>query len=488
MKKSLIATLALSSTALFGAELSPFEPKVIPDGYFVETIPTPVDEAGEPLLFGIGGIGFLEDGTAMVASRNQGIWKYKEGRWLRFSDHLHDPQGIHVVDSHSVIVAQKPELTLVQDTDNDGIADLYSTLNDDWRYIGDYCEYVHGPVVDSEGNYYININLANGPNDMTLKHGVAMGTGGGYDGWNCKITPDGDFIPYASGLRSPAGLGINKKNDEIWYTDNQGEWVGSSFLTLIEEGGFYGYPSSLIDHPEFRGQPEKIVKENFEHMRKLPAVWLPHFELANSPGNPEFDYTEGKFGPFEGQIFIGCQARSNIARAAVEKVKGQYQGAVFNFVDHLQSGAIRLTFDSEGQLWVGQTGRGWASQGGELYGLQRVRWDGKTIPFEMKTINLTEDGFRISFTRPVSKESVKVGKIEVNTWRYNYSASYGSPKVDEEQRPIEAITISEDGLEVTFKTALETEKVYMIKAIGFTGEDDSPLSTNIGYYTLNNTL
>jgi hypothetical protein len=54
-------------------------------------------------------------------------------------------------------------------------------------------------------------------------HDSKMGRAAPYRGWCFQITPEGKFVPYASGLRSPAGIGINKR-DEIFYTDNQGDW------------------------------------------------------------------------------------------------------------------------------------------------------------------------------------------------------------------------------------------------------------------------
>ena len=39
-------------------------------------------------------------------------------------------------------------------------------------------------------------------------------------------------------------------------------------------------------------------------------------------------------------------------------------------------------------------------------GLQRVTWNGKT-PFEVKSMNLTETGFRFTFTEPVDKAAAE---------------------------------------------------------------------------------
>ncbi|MDP6353805.1 MAG: PQQ-dependent sugar dehydrogenase [Planctomycetota bacterium] len=468
----------------------PYKPRLLPAGYSVETIAVPKGEQGHELQFGVGGIDFSKDGTAFIASRVEGIWKYRDGKWSRFSDHLHDPQGIVVLDQNRVVVAQKPELTLVADTDGDGIADLYRTLCDAWRASGNYCEYVHGPVRDSKGDYHVTINLADGARDpgSWKGGGAAMATSGGYDGWYCKITSDGRFVPLSPGLRSPAGIGINHETDDVFFTDNQGGWLGSSKLNHARQGQFYGYPASLIDHADYRSDTKRISQTVFTKILTPPVLWIPHGEMANSPGNPIFNKTKGKFGPFEGQVFIGDQTRSNIMRCSIEKIRGAYQGAIFNFIDHLQSGCIRVAFDPKGRLWVGQTGRGWGSRGGKLYGVQRIRWDGSTIPFEIHSINLTRTGFKLTFTRPVDKASLRDGRIAVSSWTYKYHGKYGSPKVGLTSHAVKIETVADDGKSVHISTPLQTGKVYMIKLTDVVAADGSRMSTPRGYYTLNNLL
>ncbi len=466
-------------------------PDVLPSGYTVETIETPKDERGNPLQFGVGGIDFGKDGTAFIAARVAGIWKYKDGEWSRFAEGLHDPQGIRVVaqsaDGHTtVVVAQKPELTLVSDRDGDGRAELYQTLCDRWRAAGNYCEYVHGPVIDSKGDYFINLNLADGNGDSVADRcgGAAMGWTGGYDGWVAKITPTGEFIPFAYGLRSPAGIGINDR-DEVFFTDNQGGWIPTSTLNHVTRNSFYGYPASMLDLPEYRSG-KKPQQAQFAKLRKPPVAWIPHGELANSPGNPEFDETGGKFGPFAGQIFIGDQTRSNIFRVAIEKVGGEYQGAVFNFIDHLQSGCIRIRFDPTGRLWVGQTGRGWASKGGKMEGLQRVSWDGKTTPFEMHSMTLTETGFAIRFTRAADAKTLRAaGAFRFKHWHYHYHGKYGSPKVDLKEVQPTVRSISKDKTTVHLDLPLQSGEVYQVLTSGIRAVDGAQMSTRTGYYTLN---
>ena len=77
-------------------------------------------------------------------------------------------------------------------------------------------------------------------------------------------------------------------------------------------------------------------------------------------------------------MFVGDQSQSNIFRVHLDQANGVEQSALLPFANGLASGAMRLTFDKEGQsMWIGQTGRGWWAKGGNLTALQRIVWTGR---------------------------------------------------------------------------------------------------------------
>ena len=84
---------------------------------------------------------------------------------------------------------------------------------------------------------------------------------GGYRGWACRVTPAGKFEPYANGLRSPAGLGVDP-DGRPWYAENQGEYVGSSKVVPLEQGKFYGHLSGLVSLPG-KMNPNSLVIVSF---------------------------------------------------------------------------------------------------------------------------------------------------------------------------------------------------------------------------------
>ena len=461
-----------------------------PAGYLVETVTIP-----EGITLGVGGLAFDQHGVLYVTTREGQVWRHKGDQWQLFADGMHEVLGIYIDQvSDEVWVMQRPELTKLIDQDGDGRADIYRTVSAEWGLTDNYHEYAFGLVRDQDGNFYGTLNTSlswagwagSSKWDIGRVHDGKMGRAARYRGWSFRVTPQGEFTPWSMGMRSPAGIGMNR-HGEIFYTDNQGDWNGSSTLQQITKGRFHGHPSSLMDHPDFQGKDLNAISlDDYRQMRTPPSVFFIHGDLANSPGEPVFDETGGRFGPFEDQIFVGDQTRSNLMRICLEKVQGQYQGAIFNFIDGLQSGVVRNQFDSQGTLYVGQTGRGWRSAGEKIFGLQTVRWDHQTTPVEILAIGLTPEGFELRFTQPMDSQLLaSTEQYAIEHWEYLYRPEYGSPKAGKTQAQIEKITLSHGGMRALLHMPLLEGRVYQIQLKGMRAASGGPLTNPMGWYTLN---
>jgi hypothetical protein len=143
-----------------------------------------------------------------------------------------------------------------------------------------------------------------------------------------------------------------------------------------------------------------------------------------------------------------------------------------------------MNFDDKGQLWTAQVGRGWRSLGGKRTALQKVSWDGKTVPFEIYDIKLTQTGFKITFTQPLKQKSIP----KVSSWHYNYWATYGSDRLDQKDLQISSSSLSQDGKTLDIKVDLETHKVYELSFPEMTSKQDANLLNRTAFYTLNKLL
>jgi uncharacterized cupredoxin-like copper-binding protein/glucose/arabinose dehydrogenase len=459
------------------------------DIYPIRTVPIP-----QGLLLEVGGMTFLPNDALAVCTRRGEVWiisnpYQKNGRqpvYKRFAHGMHEVLGMNFIKG-DLYVVQRAELTRLRDLDGDGEADEYRTMYS-WPLSGNYHEYAYGPILDKEGNMVVTLNLG------WIGFGESLSK---WHGWMLKFDQNFNMRPFAAGLRSPAGFALNEAGD-IFYAENQGDWVGSGSITHVAEGDFLGNPRSL----RWAGEPGSPIKLKIEDIPdtgepkyevakrvpglKTPSVWFPHTILGiSTSGILSYD-AKGKMGPFEGQLFVGDQGQSKIMRVALEKVKGVYQGAVFPFREGFSSGILRMNWGSDGSMFVGMTARGWGSTGGQSYGLQQLTWSGAT-PFEIKTINAKPDGFELNFTLPVDESTAKnVASYDINTFTYKYHHIYGSPAIKQSKRLIKAIEVSPDRLKVrVVLDSLKEGYIHEIKAEGIHSADNYTLMHNYGYYTLN---
>lgn len=460
------------------------------DFYSILSVPIP-----DNILLEVGGMTFLPNDELAVSTRRGEVWiitnpYLKNGsmpRYRLFAQGMHEVLGLNYIRG-DIYAVQRSELTRLRDLDGDGEADEYTTIYS-WPLAGNYHEFSYGPVLDREGNMIITLNLA-----WVHDHGESLSK---WHGWMIKISPDGKMEPYAAGMRSPAGFGLNDQGD-IFYSENQGDWVASGSITHVAAGDFVGNPASLV-WSGLPGSNVKLKKEDIPDTNepkydvaqrvpglKPPSVWFPHTILGISTSDILNYNKDGKMGPFEGQLFVGDQGQSKIMRVFLEKVKGVYQGAVFPFREGFSSGILRMNWGSDGSMFVGMTSRGWGATGKAPYGLQRLSWNGK-IPFEMKKIEARPDGFEITFTQPVDAASArKASSYAVTRFTYQYHHNYGSPIINSGSCPIKAIEVSADRMKVRLVVdSLKLGYIHELKAEGVLSAERNTLLHDFGYYTLN---
>ncbi len=469
------------------------EPEKEENYYRIFSLPVP-----EHIILEVGGMATLPNGDLAVCTRRGEVWlisnPYVTGLerplFKRFAYGLHEPLGL-AYHNGDIYVTQRSEITRLRDKDKDGEADSYHKIYS-WPLSGNYHEYSYGPLFLPNGNMMVTLNLGW---SNSLHHGISPVP---WRGWMLEITPDGKMSPYATGLRSPAGYGMNAEGD-IFYSENQGDWVGSGRITHLEKGDFAGNVEGLLwshlpgstvkltanDIPD-TGRPLYDIAKEVPGI-KPPAIWLPHGILGISTSGILNDGTKGKFGPFENQLLVGDQGQSKVMRVWLEKVKGEYQGVVFPFREGFASGILRLSWGNDASLFVGMTSRGWSSTGQELYSIQRVVWTGKT-PFEMKTVRAMPDGFEIEYTLPVDKAlAADPSSYKITGFNYKYHSQYGSPVINQKRCPIRGIVVSEDGLRARLVVdSLRLGYIHEITADGVRDKNARPLLHNVGYYTLNN--
>ncbi len=456
--------------------------------YSISDVPVPDSVALE-----VGGLAFTPDDKLGVATRHGEIWlitdpyqkKSRRPQYSRFAAGMHETLGL-AWHNGSFYTTQRSELTRVTDTDNDGKADLFQTVAS-WPLSGNYHEYSYGPMFMPNGDMIVTLNLS------WIGRGASLAK---WRGWMMRIKPDGTMQPYAGGMRSPAGFGLSE-NGDIFFAENQGDWIGSGRITQLDYGDFAGHPAGMRWSGE-RGSPLHLTPSQFpdsigilhDFARKIPhfkepSIWFPHTLMGIST-SAVLNIDSDAFGPFKGQLLVGDQGHSKVMRAFLEKVNGKYQGACFPFLEGFSSGVLRLVWGSDHSLFVGMTSRGWASTGPAPYGLQRVNFKGKA-PFEIKAMRAQNNGFELEFTSPVNKKQAASARLfRVTGFTYSYHSKYGSPVINSQSCPVIKSEVSDDGYRVRiYVNGLREGYIHELDVTGLQSQAGLPLLHTTAYYTLN---
>ena len=420
----------------------------------------------------VGGLAFLPDGRLLVTTwdavgavyildnfrpGDQGGLEVK-----RIAAGLAEPLGLEVVDGE-IYVLQKHELTHLVDLDGDEIIDYYRPVANTWGVTDDFHEFAFG-LVHKDDHFYLTLSLA-----MRLMSGERQKSDRGK---TIKVSMDGEFEEINYGLRTPNGIGIGV-DEELFITDNQGQWLPANKLLHVRQGDFHGMKWVLPDDLEEIPPTAPVT------------ILLPTDEIGNSPSEPIYIHE----GPYEGQMLHGDVSHGGIKRDFLEKINGEYQGAVFRFSQGLHAGINRLAWGPDGALYAGGVGMvgGWSWKGRQ-YGLHRLEYNGKST-FEMLAIRAQPSGFEVEFTQPLSEDhEISEADFMIQQWWYLPTADYGGPKMDLETLSISSLSLSEDRTKVHLEIPglKEEHLVYFRLAEDLKSTTGDSLWSSEAWYTLNN--
>lgn len=442
----------------------------------VEVHPSFAVHQARPITFlpKIGGMDFLSDGRLVIST-----WDAEGGVYILSNVQAESPNDIEVkkiasglaellgvkVVEDEIYVLQKQELTKLIDSDGDDIIDEYQTVSNSWSAGPNFHEFAFG-LVYKDGYFYANLAIAIEPGGASTDPQLPD------RGKTIQISrADGSVKFFAHGLRTPNGIGIGVDN-EIFVADNQGDWLPSCKILHITEGDFFG--SRAVD---FEGTADLEMK--------LPVVWLPQDEIGNSPSTPLLL----KNGPYNGQMMHGEVTHGGLKRVFVEEVNGEYQGAVFRFIQGLEAGVNRTVYGPNDDIYVGGVGSSgnWQHSGKLWYGLQRLEYTGDPT-FEMLAVRAKSNGVELEFTEPLNeRDGWNTEEYEVQQWRYIPTKNYGGPKIDETDLKVKSASVSADRKKVFLEIdGIKEGHVVYVRLLGpWVSQNGNGLWSTEAWYTMN---
>lgn len=420
----------------------------------------------------VGGMAFSPDGTLYVS-----VWDYTGAVYAitnyssekpdirKVADGLAEPLGLCFIGDR-LFVGQKQELTELVDHDNDGIFDEYKCISNRWPVSSNFHQFTFGPV-QHNGKLYLNLAVAIDPGGATT---VPQS---GDRGCCIEVDPEtGDYKIIAAGLRTPNGITITSAGD-ILVNDNQGDYLPSSKMVHVRQDKFFNH-----EYQPRHAWADRPVSP--------PVVWQPQNEIGNSPTEP-IELPES-WGPYAGQILHGDIRHAGLKRVFMEKINGEWQGALFRFSQGLLGGTNRLAFGPDEKLYVGIAGNSgnWGRDG--FTGLQTLEFSTANVPFEMKAVRAKSDGVEIEFTEPLAEgQGWDPAYYRIDTWGYQPTEKYGGPKIGHQRTLIKAVSISEDRTRASLQLSnmIPGNVIHIVLHQDLTSASGKTVYSGECWYTLN---
>jgi glucose/arabinose dehydrogenase len=297
--------------------------------------------------------------------------------------------------------AESNMITLLRDTDRDGVVDerheLLSDLHspfglawiDDTLYVAAADEVLAYPyalgdtVISAEPttlsplpggplNHHWTKDLALSPDGTMLYASVGSNSNAAENGmeaekgraaiWQIDRETGASKI-YASGLRNPNGLTFNPDSGALWAVINERDELGDNlvpdYMTSVQEDAFYGWPYSYYgDHVDERVRParpdlvETAIAPDYalsSHVAALGLVFTNGSAMPEAYGNGAF---VGQRGSWNRDVFNGYKV--SYVPFVDGKPDGMMQDVVTGFLvdGEVRGRPVGLGLDGTGALLV----------------------------------------------------------------------------------------------------------------------------------------
>ncbi len=444
--------------------------------FVIDTITVPYQNQFNALMF-TSGLDFLPDGRAAVCTVHGDVWlvsgiddDLKNISWQRFATGLYQPLGLKIIDSDepskpaSIFVLCRDRILELRDLNTDGEADVYANYCDELKITGQNHGYAMSLESDPEGNFYF---IKSG---STPPHGGSM----------LKVDHETRKLSvFATGYRHANGLGVSPTG-MVTSADNEGNWVPSTRIDAVQEGGFYGHM------PTHWQTPPPTTYD-------LPMMWMPR-SMDNSAGGQAWINGGDQWGRLDGAMIHFSFGRCSANVVMPQKTEdGTYQAAAYKLdLPNFLSGAMRGRFRAKDQCMYVCGLDGWQTAAIRDGCLQRIRATG--IKFCLPVgFNVDGNEIEIAFSQPLDPKSAnEVDKWKVDQWNYRWTADYGSEhysvsdpdRIGHDPVVVQSVKLNEDKT----KVSLLIENLKPVMQMNIRGEFKSatgePLTVNL-FNTIN---
>lgn len=405
-------------------------------------------------------IDFFSDGRAAVVTFDGDVWladKFGSSlgdiTWSRFASGLYETQSIEIVDD-TIYTFGREGIVKLHDYNSDGEADFYQNYSNLMVQSMETRQWASDMVAGPDSSFYAAqfgaLNM--GPPTSSPKIASGFRAGTRHSGAVVKITEKGRKAQvFATGFRGPY-LGIHPETGQLSASDQQGHYVPSSPIMLVNEGDYFGVEVTAHHNPISEPSP--------------PLMWIPH--SVDRSGMQQIWMHDSNMGPLNGQMIHLSYGRPGLFNVLIDTADNKMQGGVSAIEGTYKAPAMKGAVNPvDGLLYI--TGFSlWGSNTQEISSLFRLRYtNGKST--QPTGFEVTEQGIVLKFGTRLTKQSVQnTGRYQVKRWNYKRTGEYGSGhyKTDgsagEEYLPVFSAHLSEDHTKI-FLAIPDIKKVMQMQ-------------------------
>ena len=457
--------------------------RVAPDtaAYVVDEIPLPLPNPWRRNVR-VAGVDFFADGRAALVTFDGDVWlvsglkdTLQQVRWKRFASGLYESMSLQIVEGQ-IYVFGRDQITRFHDLNNDGEADFYENFSNLAVQTVESREFPLAMVKKPGGGFYLGKGAAADAGPKTSpKIMQGFRAGGVHSGTVLEVSPDGRRVRvFASGFRQPY-LGVHPETGLVTASDQQGNFVPSTPVYAVRDGGFYGVPATAHQPKSFEIPP--------------PLTWIPH-RIDQSGADQVWAVSE-RMGPLNGALLHLSYGEPAAFRVFIddhtaEPMQGGLMRLPATFKMPLLKGAVH---PGDGQVYVAGF-QVWGSKAEQISGFARLRYTGlpSLLPTGMQT---GTQGLLLRFDKPLDAEAATdAANYQAKRWNYRRTPAYGSGHFKLDDTPGEdAVAVTSTHLAPDGKTVLLVipgmqQVMQMSLAYDLRNRDGDALQNSL-YFTVN---
>lgn len=329
-------------------------------------------------------------------------------KWSRFASGLHEPMAIIARQDEfskdgrkTLYVYDKNGIWRLLDEDKNGEVDFYQMFSNQFAQSAETRDYANSMKLAPDGSFVVS------------KGGQQETYFGKHNGTIFRISKDGKYAELLGhGFRQPF-IGVHPVSGLITASDQEGHYVPTTPISLIEKGQFYGHIPSIAPKEKY---PTQITE---------PVVWIPH--TVNASALTQTWLVGSSLGDLEGEMIHVGYNFPELFRVLWNNKGKKPQAAVISLDREFPFAPFNVTINpADGTLFA--TGfQSWGTVASQVSGLQRLRYTGKP-KLLLKQLTPMKEGVLLEFNAPLDQESaLQTANYSIERWNYQRTHKYGSP-------------------------------------------------------------